>query len=446
MTDETNGETVPTRQRTPNEEFGRSGVSVRPGTDGIEEDGALKRGGDVGQASGGVAELLREVTRHVVDCHDREAVERTVCEWLGESSHYCSAWVGERAPASDRLTVRRTAGLDGFSPGEGAVGADDDAPPERRALERVLDAGTVAVLDEDGSEAEPWLVQAVEHDEVSAAAVPLTHDGSGYGVLAVATRRRDAFDEAEQHALDVLGDVVGATLSATRNRELLFADGVVELEVRVEDPRSFLVRTSDELDCRMSVEEHIEAGDRWLLYCDVEGTDAEVVATAVDQYPAVDHCRIIRNREGRRRLEITASGSSLLCEAAAAGARIRSAVADHGVCRADVEVAGSATVREIVARFRTTYPELELLSLREHDRPPADPHLSDGVLDDLTDRQRDALDAAYRAGYFEWPRESTAEEVAAGLDITGPTFLGHIRKAEKRVLSDLLGRPSTGGR
>ena len=32
---------------------------------------------------------------------------------------------------------------------------------------------------------------------------------------------------------------------------------------------------------------------------------------------------------------------------------------------------------------------------------------------DMTDRQREALEAAFRAGYFDWPRDSTAEEVEA---------------------------------
>jgi predicted DNA binding protein len=60
------------------------------------------------------------------------------------------------------------------------------------------------------------------------------------------------------------------------------------------------------------------------------------------------------------------------------------------------------------------------------------------VLEDLTDRQRDALEAAYRAGYFAWPRESTAEDVAESLDLTSPTLHSHLRKAESVILSRLL--------
>jgi predicted DNA binding protein len=60
------------------------------------------------------------------------------------------------------------------------------------------------------------------------------------------------------------------------------------------------------------------------------------------------------------------------------------------------------------------------------------------MLDELTDRQHEVLEAAYRAGYYAWPRESTAEEVAAALDLTGPAFRGHLRKAEYAMLSELF--------
>jgi len=57
------------------------------------------------------------------------------------------------------------------------------------------------------------------------------------------------------------------------------------------------------------------------------------------------------------------------------------------------------------------------------------------TLDHLTERQRDVLEAAYEAGYFEWPRESTAEEVADSLDIASPTLHSHLRKAENHILT-----------
>lgn len=53
----------------------------------------------------------------------------------------------------------------------------------------------------------------------------------------------------------------------------------------------------------------------------------------------------------------------------------------------------------------------------------------------LTDRQRDALVAAHRGGYYEWPRrDSTAEELAAAMDVAPQTFHEHLRRAEAKVV------------
>jgi len=56
----------------------------------------------------------------------------------------------------------------------------------------------------------------------------------------------------------------------------------------------------------------------------------------------------------------------------------------------------------------------------------------------MTDRQREALEVAYRAGYFHWPRETSAEGVADRLDITRPTLQAHLRKAQQHLLEALF--------
>ena len=45
-------------------------------------------------------------------------------------------------------------------------------------------------------------------------------------------------------------------------------------------------------------------------------------------------------------------------------------------------------------------------------------------------------------GYFDWPRESSGEEVAAALDITQPTVNKHIRLGERGIFELLFGNPS----
>lgn len=56
----------------------------------------------------------------------------------------------------------------------------------------------------------------------------------------------------------------------------------------------------------------------------------------------------------------------------------------------------------------------------------------------LSDRQREAIDAALELGYYEIPREASHEDVAAAIDCAPSTAAEHLRKAESTLLSSIL--------
>lgn len=57
----------------------------------------------------------------------------------------------------------------------------------------------------------------------------------------------------------------------------------------------------------------------------------------------------------------------------------------------------------------------------------------------LTDRQREAVEAAIDVGYYEVPRTGSQADVAERLDCSPSTAAEHLRKAEARVLRSLFG-------
>jgi predicted DNA binding protein len=60
------------------------------------------------------------------------------------------------------------------------------------------------------------------------------------------------------------------------------------------------------------------------------------------------------------------------------------------------------------------------------------------LLDRLTDRQREALERAYREGYFEIPKGTTGESLATSMDISTSAFHNHLRSAEAELFAWLL--------
>lgn len=61
----------------------------------------------------------------------------------------------------------------------------------------------------------------------------------------------------------------------------------------------------------------------------------------------------------------------------------------------------------------------------------------------LSERQQEVVETALEAGYYDWPRDADAEAVADVLGVTHPTFLEHLRKAEKKLLTQALNAPGT---
>lgn len=54
--------------------------------------------------------------------------------------------------------------------------------------------------------------------------------------------------------------------------------------------------------------------------------------------------------------------------------------------------------------------------------------------DALSERQREAFELARERGYYEWPRATSAADLAVDLGVSKATFLEHLRKAEAKLL------------
>lgn len=62
----------------------------------------------------------------------------------------------------------------------------------------------------------------------------------------------------------------------------------------------------------------------------------------------------------------------------------------------------------------------------------------DYPLDDLTARQREVIERAWEMGYYEVPREVSADEIAADLELDSSTVNEHLQRAERNLLGQLL--------
>ncbi len=385
-----------------------------------------------------INDLVLETVTDLLQLSTRESVERRVCDRLAESAFYQFAWIGEPELGGDRIRPRTVAGEDeGYL--EEVTITTDESEHGRGPAGRAIRTGEVQIMDVEDPAFSPWRAAASDRGFEAVIAVPLQHNGTIYGVLVVYATRERAFTEREQAGFEAIGRAVGAVINATRSHDLLFAENVVEIDLDITDIDSVFVRSAAMVDCELSLDGHVASGEQWILYCSVDGAPAGRVAEAAATDPAVESTRVIGEGTTTPRIELVHSAPSVFHTITTAGASLRSGTVTPEQASLTIEAPAVGEVREIVHDIRREYPNTRLLAQREREREATAAGRPDGLLAELTDRQREAIETAYRAGYFAWPRESTAEEIAASLDLAPATVHGHLRKAEQRILAAILG-------
>jgi CheY-like chemotaxis protein len=213
-------------------------------------------------------------------------------------------------------------------------------------------------------------------------------------------------------------------------------DDAVELGLRVETDEDVLVRAAARAGCRLTLEGITpRPGGGGLLRVGVDGDDPDEVGPSARGAGGVVEAEPAEG--GSDALTLLVSELELLSHLADHGATIRSLAADPEGVDVTVGLPATVDVRSFVETCRARYPGTELVARRARDPPDERDRSAVRLPGGLTDRQREAVLAAHRAGYFEWPREATGEEVADRLGVSAPTFHQHLRKGLARLLDAL---------
>lgn len=412
---------------------------IRDVTERKERERQLKRQRDELDTLNRINELLLAVARDLFESPMDDDIEQLVCTRLAESDLYQLAWIGKPEVGGDRLVPDAVAGIDDDYVESITVTTNEDATglgPSGRAFR----TGSIQVSQDIQTDPtfEPWRNGALDHDIRSVAAVPLAYDDTTYGILAVYAGRPLAFSDREQRGFEILGEAIGYAINARRTRQLLFAERIVNLEFRFSDTSDVVVSGTDTLSGTLELEGYVATRDgSWVTYFSVSDSNAEEFVNLAREDPKVESTQTIG--DSPKQIIVMTVSSTLMDEIAALGGRVISVSLNDGHGTVEVEVPQSTDVGEFVDQIQSHYPEAELIAKRNDERPVERSMWLDGDGQlELTQRQRQALEAAYLAGYFEWPRETNAEEVADLLGISRPTLQAHLRKAQNQLFSELL--------
>jgi PAS domain S-box-containing protein len=385
-----------------------------------------------------LSEVTREITDAVINQSTREEIEETVCERLAATDSYLLAWTGEVDPASQTVALRTEAGVEGYLDGITISVAPDDARsggPTGRALK----TGETQVTHDirDDARHNPWRAQIEQYGFRSSAAIPLRHEDTLYGVLNVYADRPLAFEGQERVVLSQLGEVVGHAIAATERKQALLSDELVELDFEIWDVFAD-VDAQVETSGTITLDHVVPVGDgEFLVYGTATQDALDTMNGLVEAFPHWESFRVLSEDEPVR-FELRVTDPPVLSVVASHGGYIDKAVIEDGDYRMSIHLAPTTDVRQITTAVEEEYPQAKLLRRRQVTRTDEDQQPFQRLVADLTDRQRATLKAAYHAGFFEWPRNASGEDVADSLGVAPPTFHQHLRKAERKVFDAIF--------
>ncbi len=385
-----------------------------------------------------LGELRQTVIQTVLEEPTRETIEQGVCDRLVESPLLSTAWIGERDAHTGAIQPRVWCGDERVRESISFSTARDPQTVEERAV--ATGEYRTAELSDDDSK---WAAAAAESGQQAAIGVPISYEGIPYGVLGVYTDRAGGFSAEEAKLIDSLADLTAFAIAASERRQGDTSRQVVDIEFDVSETDLPFVRLARTLGCRVRLTQTLTQSNgtaltRYAL------TDATV--DHVDDVEALLDAESVQLFDGGAADELAVvSTDPWWAELTGIyGARVGEAAADAATATLRIELPPTATVREVVDRFAERVPGVRPISRHERTRPTRSLDEIQRLLDDrLTDRQREVIETAYHAGYFEWPHAASSNAVAELLGITQPTFAEHFWTAQRQIITLLVENDET---
>jgi GAF domain-containing protein/DNA-binding NarL/FixJ family response regulator len=386
-----------------------------------------------------IDDVVRDIGQLLVGATDRREIERAVCDRLAAVEGWSLAWIGERSVAGEGLTVRTHSGEGAFFE---ALATASEVPFEDAPASSALAGGSWRCVEDLVAHpaGEAWREFALEYGHQSVVSIPLVREGREYGVLEVYGHGTDAFGEAEREVLVELGEMTAYAIHAVERERALLADSGPEIVVESAEVDSVFEDVAAEVGGEVTVDGVVpQSNGDHLVYLGVEsagGDPSAAVGAVAGRSRTVREYR--RVGEGPR-FEVRLSSAPFVDRVAANGGRIREVTATGEGCVARIELPNPVDVREFVEALGAAYPDLVVTAQRSAGGGESTPRRA--PVERLTDRQREVLAVAVHSGFFEWPRDSTGEEVADALGIAPPTYHKHVRTAERKLLTGILPGP-----
>jgi len=359
-----------------------------------------------------------------------------VCEQLVDGGYAC-AWIAVLDDDGGVVPLSTAGDTDyleaAIIPGTRPA---DCTEPALCALDRgepVVDV--LAASEQSDLAADRWEAIAVDSGFRSVAAMPITHNDIRFGVLTVYGVTA-AVSDREQALLAEYAETVGYAFQTAAWKRTLLSSATATIEFTVTGgchPLTDLVTALPE-DSTLRTTTVIPRNDDEILYITaVDGATEDDLTEAVEATETVVSVDYYRTDDRGNSVQCGLVTTSLAPEPRLvdAGASLSQTILEDGRAHITATIGARTTVQACVDALSELCGNGSVSTLWTTPDQPASTVAR--PVDELTERQRQVLDLAIEAGYFERPRHNNTGELADALDISRATFTQHLRAAQRKL-------------
>lgn len=389
-----------------------------------------------------VNEIIRGSTTDLIRASTREEIVQAVCDRLATAEAYRFAWIGTHDVVTDDVVPEVWAGVEDGYLETVTVTADESEDGQAPTGEAVRTQQTQVQNNLAANPPfEPWQQSALDRGYQASIAVPLVYQDTLYGVLSLYADQPDVFNQMEEAVLTELGETIGYALNALERKRALVSEQSVELEFQLRKGNPPLFQIAAEYDCEFEFENIVQRADGPPgIFFTVRGVPPDEVLMFGESSPEIEELTLVSDRDGEAVFETRLRDSAFFSALLDRGAMPQTLTAAGAEGYAVIRVPRTSDIRSFVELFEMQYEEVELVGRREVDEPiKTQQEFEAEFRTQLTERQEEILKTAYLSGFFKWPREMSAQELAEMLEVSQPTVSRHIRAGEQKLFGLMFG-------
>jgi len=395
----------------------------------VERKTALERRSRELERSKRLNERLKRSIAALVESGDRQSLKRTVADRLSGPENRLTVVV--RDPSDENVAV-----------GDGTVVTQPTTNPllshdgwKTPADEVETTGESIYIPSIVACDRFPeWRRHALERRYQSHLSVPMTVDGVNCGFLELYTPVQDGFTSTERNAIEQFTELFASVLSDVELRShKAGVDQLVTVAVSG-DPLSTL-RTELTLRSQSVI---MQSPSEAIVYAEIDGVSPEEFERSLGEVESVVQVSVSSSDQGpEAEFHLEEFGPFRLF--ARLGTAIESMVVRNGRTEYTVTVPSSVDISRVVESAASRYDAAELVRKRSAASAQESVSRTRTMLtESLTDRQRDVLEVAVAAGYYDQPRAATGDDLAEQLGVSRQTVNYHLRRAEGTILQTLV--------